>query len=109
MNLPPFRTGNVIKDLDGSLWIVTRCDDKTVQAVAFSSENVYATQYLEDTTREVACGCTNDWQRDADSVCADCNGDGRVTRKTRGWKHCTYIAGSVQQLIMTRLLKVFTS
>ena len=106
-------TGNVIRDPEGNLWIVTDINDygdrPTVSAVAFDSENVSATQLLEDHEREMTCHCGDhpDLEGEAQEDCEDCHGKGRYVLHIKGWKRSKVEAEHVKAFIMKGVKRAF--
>jgi hypothetical protein len=99
------RIGNVIRDPDGSLWIVSNINDygptPTVSAVSFHHEQVVATQRLDDHTRMETCvECT-------DEDCEDCHGIGSFPRDIVGWKHSEVLARNVQDFLLAGVKRTF--
>lgn len=111
--LPPFRTGNVIRDpgKHGSLWIITAVhdygDQPTVQAVSFDSENCSATQLLNDHERERVCACCHDFTTTPELDCETCHGTGRYMEKIDGWGRSEVLAPNVQEFILRAVKKQF--
>lgn len=110
------RTGNVIRDPEGSLWIVSEVHDgsdkPTVEAIAFDAENVSAVQRLDDHDRNESCSCerhTSDGDYAGnDPDCEFCHGYGRYIKHIKGWKHSKVLARNVQEFIINRMKKVWS-
>ena len=103
------RTGNVIRDPGGSLWIVSDVHDNpanpVVEAIAFDAENVSACQRLDDHDRTETCQCVRvvAFMGEPQEDCEDCHGTGRFVRHIKGWKHSEVLASNVQEFIMKGL------
>lgn len=97
------RIGNVIKDPNGGMWIVSEIDDRIVQAVSFDAENVSAVQQLEDHDRNETCSCGDNPERmgEPEPDCEDCHGEGRYVEHVKGWKRSKVLASNVQEFMMT--------
>lgn len=109
------RTGNVIRDPQGDLWIVAEVHDDGpnphVEAICFDSENVSAVQRLDDHDRNESCGCeqygaNGEYDGHAED-CTDCHGTGRYVKHIKGWKHSKVLASNVQEFIMKGVKKGF--
>lgn len=116
------RTGNVIRDPHGDLWIVVDVHDDggghdyhkgkaTVEAISFDSENCTAVQRLDDHEREDACSCevydSKDEYAGNDPECPDCKGTGRIKRHIKGWKHSKVLATNVKEFILNGVKRQF--
>lgn len=106
-------TGNVIRDPEGGMWIVTDIHDygdrPTIEAVAFDSENVSATQLLEDHEREKTCHCGDhpDFMGEPQEDCEDCHGRGHYVQHIKGWKRSKVLAPNVKEFILKGTKKAF--
>ncbi len=107
------RTGNVIRDPSGGMWIVVEVHDygdpSCVEAVSFDSENCSAMQRLDDHEKEITCHCGDfpelDGQPQAD--CEDCHGTGSYVVKVKGWKRSKILAPTVKDFLLRGIKRQF--
>lgn len=115
IRMKQFGIGNVIKSPDGGMWIVTKCDERIVQAVSFDTENCSAVQQLDDHTRNETCHdcmeeCGYAEENDEDYTnpdCETCHGTFRYERKIKGWKHSKVLATTVRNFILSGVKKTW--
>lgn len=94
------KIGNVIKDPEGSLWIVNGVFHDIIMAVSFDSQNVSACAMREDHTQSRACYCD-------DRECQSCHGTGSYLVNVKGWDRSEVLAASVKDFILNGVKKIW--
>jgi len=92
----------VIEAPTGDKWIVTEVRETNISAVSFNSENVSATQKLDDFIDRRWCQTCEGTDED----CQFCR-NGWLDVPVKGWKHSKVLARSVEEFILNGIKKTW--
>lgn len=102
-----FRTGNIVKEFNGSVIIVSNVTDNHVQWISATHGNSCGTTPQKTTEEIDDCECTEFGCYEPEIDCPHCQGSGKIKKIRYGMDNATYLADNMFEYIKNRMLKNF--